>query len=261
MTTRCDRNLDGMVALVTGGALRIGRALALALADRGARVAIHYGNSAEAAAKTVAATQDLGVEAAAFQADLREHSRTEELVDRVAERFGKVDLLVNSAAAFAPATIADTTETLWDEQFSVNLKAPFFLARAFARHIGTDRPGQIVSIADWRALRPDPGFLAYSLTKAGIIAMTRGLAVALAPNIRVNAIAPGAVLPPHDRDEAFLEEVGKRTPLGRHGSPDEVAAALLYLVTAGFVTGQVLFVDGGEHLGDSKERYGMTGVK
>jgi pteridine reductase len=252
-------NLDGMVALVTGGALRIGRELALALAGRGARVAIHYGNSAEAAAKTVTAIQALGAEAAAFPADLREHSRTEELVERVAERFGKVDLLVNSAAVFAPARLAETTETLWDEHFAVNLKAPFFLARAFARHVGTDRPGQIVNIADWRGLHPDPGYLAYSLTKAGIVAMTKGLAVALAANIRVNAIAPGAILPPHDRDEGYLEEIGKRTPLRRHGSPDEVAAALLYLVTAGFVTGQVLFVDGGEHLGGSYERNDMTG--
>lgn len=261
MTLRCDGNLDGMVALVTGGALRIGRALALALAGRGARVAIHYGNSAEAARKTVTAIQALGTEAAAFQADLRDHSLTEELVDRVAEHFGKVDLLVNSAAAFAPAGLADTTETLWDEQFAVNLKAPFFLARAFARHVGTNRPGQIVNIADWRALRPDPDFLAYSLTKAGIVAMTKGLAVALAPNIRVNAIAPGAILPPHDRDEAYLAEIGKRTPLKRHGSPDEVAAALLYLVTAGFVTGQVIFVDGGEHLRCVLERNDMTGGK
>jgi pteridine reductase len=241
--------LAGMVALVTGGAVRIGRALALSLAGRGARVALHYGSSAEAAAETVAAIRGLGGDAAAFVADLRDLARTEELVDRVAGRFGQVDVLVNSAAAFAPAELVDTTETLWDEHFAVNLKAPFFLSRAFARHVGRERPGQIVNIADWRAVRPDPRCLAYSLTKAGIVAMTQGLALALAPNIRVNAIAPGAILPPPGRDGAFLVELGERLPLRRNGSPEEVAAALLYLVTAEFVTGQVLFVDGGEHLG------------
>ena len=243
-----DRNLEGTVALVTGGAVRIGRALAMALANRGARVALHYGNSAEAAAMTVAAIHDLGGHAMAFQADLRNLSHTGELVDRVAQRLGPLDILVNSAATFTPAELSDTSESLWDEQFNVNLKAPFFLARAFAGHVGKERAGQIVNIADWRAVRPDPENIAYSLTKAGIVAMTKGLALALAPNIRVNAIAPGAILPPPGKDESYLEQLGKHIPLQRHGSPDEVAAALLYLVNAQFVTGQVLFVDGGEHL-------------
>lgn len=249
MTGTLDRYLEGKVALVTGGAVRIGRALAVALAGRGARVALHYGNSAEAAAMTVAAIHDLGGYAAAFQADLRNPSRTGELIDRVARQLGRIDILVNSAATFTPAGLADTSEAIWDEQFSVNLKAPFFLSRAFANHVGKERPGQIVNIADWRAVRPDPKSLAYSLTKAGIVAMTMGLALALAPNIRVNAIAPGAILPPPGRDESYLEQLGKHIPMQRHGSPDEVSAALLYLVTAQFVTGEVLFVDGGEHLG------------
>jgi pteridine reductase len=248
MTEKKPTELAGKVALVTGGAVRIGRALALALASRGARVALHYGSSAEAAAETVAAIRERGGDADTFAADLRDLARTEDLVDRVAGRFGPVDILVNSAAAFVPAGLADTTEALWDEHFAVNLKAPFFLSRAFARHVGKERYGQIVNIADWRAVRPDPRCLAYSLTKAGIVAMTQGLALALAPNIRVNAIAPGAILPPPGRDGTYLEELGERLPLRRHGSPDEVAAALLYLVTAEFVTGQVLFVDGGEHL-------------
>jgi pteridine reductase len=248
LTGTHDRCLEGKVALVTGGAVRIGRALALALAGRGAGVALHYGKSAEAAAMTMAAIHDLGGHAAAFQADLRDLSQTGELVDRVAQRLGQVEILVNCAATFIPADVADTSESIWDEQFSVNLKAPFFLSRAFANHVGKERPAQIVNIADWRAIRPDPQCLAYSLTKAGIAAMTRGLALVLAPNIRVNAIAPGAILPPPGRDQSYLEELGKHLPLQRHGSPDEVSSALLYLVTAQFVTGQVLFVDGGEHL-------------
>ena len=198
---------------------------------------------------TVAEIQNIGGSAAAFTADLRNISQLDELVEQVSKRFGSVDLLVNSAATFAPTGFADTTEPLWDLQFAVNLKAPFFLSQAFARHVGADRPGQIINIADWRAVRPDPDSLAYSLTKAGIVAMTKGLALALAPNIRVNSIAPGAILPPRDRDEAYLDEMGKRAPLKRHGSPDEVVKAMLYLVTAEFVTGQIIFVDGGEHLG------------
>ncbi len=141
MTGTTDRYIEGKVALVTGGAVRIGRALALALAGRGARVALHYGSSAEAAAMAVAAIHDLGGNAAAFQADLRNFSQTVELVDRVAERLGRVDILVNSAATFTPAELADTSESIWDDQFSVNLKAPFFLSRAFAGHVGKERAG------------------------------------------------------------------------------------------------------------------------
>ncbi len=245
-----DRNLEGMTVLVTGGAVRIGRALALALAGRGAKVALHYGASRDAAAMTAAAIHDLGGSAETFRADLRDHAQGGELIGEVARRFGKLDILVNSAAVFTPAEIADTTETLWDDQFAINLKAPFFFARDFARHVGTKRAGLIVNIADWRAVRPDPDCLAYSLTKAGIVAMTKGLALALAPNIRVNAIAPGAILPPPGRDESHLARLAEHIPLRRHGSPDDVAQALLYLVSAPFVTGQVLFVDGGEHLGE-----------
>lgn len=240
--------LDGAVALVTGGAVRLGRALALALAGQGTRVALHYGRSAAAAAETAEDIRGLGGEAAVFPADLRDVAQTEGLLGQAVERFGRVDFLVNSAAVFDPAGVADTTEPVWDAHFAVNLKAPFFLSRAFARHVGANRPGQIVNIADWRAISPDPRYLAYSIAKAGLVAMTKGLAVALAPNIRVNAIAPGAILPPPGQGEAYLERLGKSTPLKRHGRAAEVAAALIYLLTADFVTGQVIFVDGGEHL-------------
>ena len=244
-----EKRLHGTVALVTGGAVRIGRALALALAGHGARVALHYGNSAEAASEAVAVIREQGGDALAIPADLRDHSQTEGLMEKAAAHFGKVDLLVNSAALFLPGGVNDTTASAWDEQFAVNLKAPFFLSQAFARHVGIERTGQIVNIADWRGVSPDPRYLAYSLTKAGIVTLTTCLALALAPNIRVNAIAPGAILPPPDRDESYLDGLGKRIPLRRHGDPDDVATALLYLATAEFVTGQVLFVDGGEHLG------------
>ena len=245
-------NLKGRVALVTGGAVRIGRALALALARQGASVVVHYGSSSEEAAETVAAIRGRGGAAEAFQSDLRDLSKTVGIIELAAECFGTPDILVNSAAVYNIAELADTTESQWDEHFSVNLKAPFFLARAFATHLGRERAGQIVNIADWRGVRPDPRCMVYSLTKAGIISMTEGLALALAPNIRVNAIAPGAILPPPGRDEEYLKVTARHAPLGKAGSSDQVVDALLYLVTAESVTGQVLFVDGGEHLGSSK---------
>jgi len=241
-------DLHGKVALVTGGAVRLGKALALALADEGMRVALHYGESAAAAEETVAAIRNAGGEAAAFQADLRQADRTARLVEDVAESFGQVDILVNSAAIFKPGDLADTTEALWDDHFSINLKAPFFLCRAFAAQLGKERSGQIVNIVDWRATRPDSHYLAYTLTKAALVTMTRSLAQALAPNIRVNAIAPGAILPPPGEDRAYLDRLATGIPLRRAGSTDDVARALIYLLTADFVTGEMLFVTGGEHL-------------
>lgn len=249
MANVAEMKLAGKVALVTGGGVRVGRSLALALARNGARVALHYGRSADAAEETAATIRQEGGDAATFPADLRDFSQAEALVGGAAAHFGRLDILVNSAAVFIPGGLDDTTESHWDEQFTVNLKAPFYLARAFARHVGKERSGQIINIADWRAVSPDPRYLAYSLTKAGIVTLTKSLAVGLAPNIRVNAIAPGAILPPPGQDEGYLEKLGERIPLRRHGSTDDVAAALIYLATAEFVTGQLLFVDGGEHLG------------
>lgn len=241
-------DLNGKVALVTGGAVRIGRALALALAERGARVALHYGTSEAAAEETAAAIRDAGGDAFLMRADLRSASAATCLVEGAAGHFGRLDLLVNSAAVFVPAGVAETSEKNWDLHFAINLKTPFFLAREFAARIAPGQPALIVNIADWRAVRPGPDCIAYTLTKAGMVAMTRSLATALAPNIRVNAIAPGAILPPPGEDEAYLERVAERVPLRRSGSPSELAKGLLYLTDADFVTGEVLFIDGGQNL-------------
>jgi pteridine reductase len=190
----------------------------------------------------------MGGEAEPFEADLRDAAQAAGLVERTAEHFGRVDILVNSAAIFGTGDLADATEAIWDEQIAINLKAPFFLSRAFASHVGKERAGVIVNIADWRAVRPGPAHIPYTLTKAGVVAMTESLALALAPNIRVNAIAPGAILPPPGESEEYLERLAERIPLKRHGGAEDVARALLYLIEAEFVTGQVLFVDGGERL-------------
>jgi len=240
--------IDGKVAIVTGGAVRLGKALALALAEHGARVVIHYGSSAGPAQATVRQIQAMGSDALAIQADLSQPGQTPSIVERAAAHFGQVDILVNSAAIFEPGTWDDTTEANWDRHFAINLKSPFFLSQAFAVHVGPERAGHIVNIADWRGVRPGTGHVAYTLTKAALIAMTKGLAQALAPNIQVNAIAPGMILPPPGQDQAYLERWAHKIPAQRVGSPEEVARALIFLLRSDFVTGELIFVTGGQHL-------------
>ncbi|HSJ56523.1 MAG TPA: SDR family oxidoreductase [Anaerolineae bacterium] len=240
--------IHGKVAIVTGGAVRLGKALALALARDGARVAIHYAFSSGPAEETVAEIHTLGSEAVALQADLAVPGQAALVVERAVTHFGRADVLVNSAAIFEHGGWDDTTEANWDRHFAINLKAPFFLSQAFARHVGRERPAHIVNIADWRALCPGADHIAYTLAKAGLIAMTKSLAQALAPNIQVNAIAPGLILPPPGQDDAYLERLAATIPARRVGSPAEVAKALLFLLQSDFVTGDVILVTGGQHL-------------
>jgi pteridine reductase len=240
--------LNGKAAIVTGGAVRLGRALSLTLADQGVRVAIHYGSSAGAAEALVGEIKARGSEATAIQADLSRPGDVRAIVERAAAHFGQVDILVNSAAIFEPGNWNDTTETNWDRHFAINLKSPFFLSQAFAAQVGRERAGHIVNVADWRGARPGPDYVAYTLTKAAVIAMTRSLALALAPNIQVNAIAPGLILPPPGRDQAYLESKASQVPAQRVGSPKEIADAMIFLLRSDFVTGDLMFVTGGEHL-------------
>lgn len=240
--------IGGKVAIVTGGAVRLGKALALALAERGGRLIVHYGSSAGPAQETVRQIQDMGSDALAVQADLSRSGQARSIVERAVAHFGQVDILVNSAAIFEPGNWDDTTEANWDLHFAINLKSPFFLSQAFALHVGRERPGHIVNIADWRGARPGAGHVAYTLTKAALIAMTKSLAQALAPNIQVNAIAPGLILPPPDQDQAYLERWAHTIPAQRAGSPAEVAKTLIFLLQSDFVTGELIFVTGGQHL-------------
>jgi pteridine reductase len=243
-----DMELDGRVAVVTGGAVRLGKALGLALAQEGVRLGLHYNASAGPAEQAVEEIRALGSDGLAIQADLSQSNQARTVIEQTAAHFGAVDILINSAAIFEPAGLARTTEASWDMHFAINLKAPFFLSQAFAAHVGKDRPAHIVNIADWRGLRPDTNYLAYSLTKAGLLSMTEGLALALAPNIQVNAIAPGAILPPPGKDQAYLDRLVQDIPVRRVGSPAEITRALLFLLGSDFVTGETVFVTGGEHL-------------
>lgn len=240
--------LAGRVALVTGGARRMGRFFAEALAARGMRVAIHYGASATDAETLRAALEARGCDAATFGADLRDAGRAAELIDRVVERFGGLDLLVNSAAVMERLTVAETTVDQWDAIMHLNLRAPFFLAQRAAPHLAKSR-GTIVNIADLGGLEPWPSYAAHSISKAGVVMLTKVLATALAPEVTVNAIAPGTVLVPDDFDAAKRAFLSETTPLRRLGTPQDAVNALLYLVERGdFVTGETIVVDGGRIL-------------
>ena len=242
-------DLAGRVAIVTGGGKRIGRAICLALADAGASILVHYSHSREEAVGTVDAITKKGGKAECVGADFRDPAAAATQVLAAAyERFGRADVLVNSAAIFEPGSITSTTEEAWDKHFAVNLKAPAFLCKEFAARHKAGDPAAIVNIADWRGVTPAPGHFAYTLTKAALVAMTRVLALELAPDIRVNAVAPGSILPPPGAGPDYLDRLAQHVPLRRHGGPEDVTGAVLYFVRADFVTGEVLCVTGGEEL-------------
>lgn len=242
-------DLQGETAIVTGAGVRVGRALALALAQAGADLAIHYHSSAEAAEETAAAARAFGVQAVTIQADLRESTAAaERIVEQTANQLQPATILVNSASIFDSGGPLDADEPTWDSHFAINLKAPFFLCQTFALMLPEDRPGSIINLLDWRIDRPRGEKLVYTLTKSALATMTRGLAHALAPRIRVNGIAPGAILPPPGADQAYFDRLARQIPLERTGSPEELCKAVLYLLGSPFVTGEVIYVTGGEHL-------------
>jgi pteridine reductase len=240
--------LENKVAIVTGAAVRLGRAQALALAEQGARLIVHYNTSAGPAAEVVRQIRSMGSDAIAVQADLSRPMQAPAIVDQAIAHFGQADILVNSASIFEPGEWDDTTEENWDRHFDINCKSPFFLTQAFARRIGTGGRGHVVNIADWRAVYPGRGHVAYTLTKAALVAMTKSLSLALAPGIQVNAIAPGLILPPPGKGPEHLAQRATQIPLERTGSAREIAQTLLFLLRSDFVTGEMIYVTGGEHL-------------
>jgi pteridine reductase len=208
---------------------------------------VHYHASELGARETTRRITDTGGEGWAVRADLRQAGAPAALVDAAARHFGSLDVLVNSAAVMLRTPIEDVSEATWDEMFALNLRAPFFCARAAALAMG-ERGGAIVNVADLAGLETWPGFVPHGITKAGVIQMTRALARALAPQVRVSAVVPGAVLLPEDWPPEAAERLVRTTPLRRLGSPDDVASAVLYLLEADFVTGELLIVDGGRHV-------------
>lgn len=239
------------VALVTGAARRLGAAIARRLHAEGYDLSLHHrGSAGEAAALAAELEAARGGSVLSLQAELGEFDRLPELVARTVGRFGRLDALVNNASAFAPATFGDIHPGHWDTMMAVNAKAPFFLAQAAAPHLRAAR-GAIVNLSDVYARAPRSDLAAYATSKGALEAATRALAVALAPEVRVNAVAPGAILWPEEGiDPALRERLLAMTPLGRTGTPQEIAGAVFWLLRdARYTTGSVLAVDGGRHLG------------
>lgn len=239
--------LNGRVALVTGGAHRVGRALTTALAGAGARVAINYHAASAEAASLVAELTAAGHDCRAYQADLADAAAPAALVGNVTRDFGGLDVLVNCAAVMQRTPVDDVTTATWDSMFALNLRAPFFLAQAARPWLRT-AGGCVVNLADLAAYETWPDYVPHGISKAGIVQMTRALARVFAPDVRVNAIAPGAVLLPDSWDDATRAHFASTTPLRRIGSPQDVVEAMLYLIRADYVTGDTLLVDGGRHV-------------
>jgi pteridine reductase len=242
-----EKKLAGRVALVTGAGRRLGRAVALRLAAEGADVAVHYGKSESEAREVVAAIEKLGRRGATFSAELTDVAAIQKLVQGVASRFARLDILVNSAANFVETKFGETSEAIWDASLNTNLKAPFFCAQAAAPYLAKSGRGVIINFADIGGLLGWTEFLPHSISKAGVIMLTRILAKELGPAVRVNAIAPGTITMSGDPPE-WQEDFIKRAPLKRSGRPDEIADAVIYLITAEFITGQLLVIDGGRTL-------------
>jgi len=241
-----EQKLEGKVALVTGAGKRLGRAVALRLAEEGMDVAVHYGTSAKDAAEVVGKIEEMGRKAVAIRADLRSVDEIRQMLVEVGNELGRLDVLVNSAANFLPGSVISTTEEVWDASLDTNVKAPFFVAQAAAPMLRRSK-GAIVNFADTGGLLGWPGFIGHSVAKAGVINLTKILARALAPEVRVNAIAPGTITMPGDPPEWEAEFV-KLAPLKKTGRPADIADAVVYLATAEFLTGHTLVLDGGRTL-------------
>jgi glucose 1-dehydrogenase len=243
-------NLQKKVAVVTGGAVRVGRALTLALAEAGCHVFIHYGRSAKPAEATAAAAEKFGVKTAVYSTDLADLNATRQIIPQAVKTLGQVDILINNAAIFPEEdSFHQTDPALWQQLFAINLRAPYLLSQAFAGQLPAGQPGRIININDARLNRPLPDHFVYRLTKGGLAQMTAMLAHELAPHITVNAVALGAILPPPGADDGYLQQIADtRIPLRRPGSPHIVAQNVLHLLRQEFLTGVTIPIDGAEFL-------------
>jgi NAD(P)-dependent dehydrogenase (short-subunit alcohol dehydrogenase family) len=241
-------HLDGRVALVTGGARRVGRELVLALAADGARVVIHYHTSRTEVDRTAEEARRRGGQIALVSGDLQEATVAQALVSEAARHWGPPDLLINNASIFEPGDVADTSAQTWDRHLQINLRAPFLLAQAFARVLPRERRGDIINLGDCRVAHPPTDHLAYTVSKIGLHGLTQILARALAPRIRVNELALGAVLAPEGASASYVAALQERIPAGRFSRPEEVMRAMHCLLENEALTGQTILVDGGWHL-------------
>lgn len=247
---------SGKTALITGGAHRVGKAISLALARAGANIVINYNTSSAAADATAAEIEALGVEALAIQADISDHRQVEKMVAAAVSRFGSVDILVNSASLWRETPFPTNNFDDWHQVTATLINGSFFCANFVAPLMLKKGQGVIINIIDLAAFEPWPNFMAHSVGKAALLALSRQLALELAPAVRVNAVAPGPVLPPPDYDDAKIARTAQKTLLNRWGAPEDVAEAVLYFIKADYVTGEVLAIDGGERFGHRKGEHG-----
>ncbi len=236
------------LALITGGAVRIGKAIALRLAKSGFSIAIQYRNSREEAEAAAAAVAVMGVKAACFKADLAEHAEVERLIPEANAAMGCITCLINNASYFCDDRAQTLNEASWRAHLAINLTAPVFLAQAFTAQLPASRTGNIVNIIDQRVLRPNPLFFSYTVSKSALFAATKTMAQAFAPRIRVNAIGPGPTLKSVHQSEEDFEHERQSVLLGHGTTPDEIAEAVAFILSAPAMTGQMIALDGGQHL-------------
>lgn len=236
-------------ALVTGGAKRIGRAIALDLARQGWRVAVHYHGSAEAAEAAVEEIRAIGAEAVALKADLTREAEVVELLPAAERALGPVTLLVNNASVFDMDKIETLTRQSWDRHIETGLRAPLVLTQALAERLPREARGNVINMLDQRVWNLTPFFLSYTVAKAGLWTLTQTLALGLAPRIRVNGIGPGPTLPSPRQSEEQFRQQWQRMPLGRGTTPDEICRAVAFILSSPGLTGQMIALDGGQHLG------------
>jgi pteridine reductase len=241
-------NLNGKVAIVTGGARRIGRSIALELAASGASIAVHYRTSQSDADAVVAEIAAKGGKAQTFRANLEQVAEIEQMVTSILDKFGRIDIVVNSASVFAPTPIEKTTEHDWDANLDTNLKAPFFLSKFAGAAMRKQGAGKIINLGDWAGIRPYKDYLPYSVSKSGLIGLTKALAKELAPEVQVNCIALGMVMPPEGYTKEEVERLVNRTLTKKMGTPKDVARAVLFFCETDFATGAILNLEGGRLL-------------
>lgn len=232
-------------ALITGGGIRLGRAISLALAERGYDIALHYNSSEKGAEETAREIKSLGVRCETFQADLSVIKKARALIPRVFEVFPECAVLINNASTFENINFTEVTEETFDMDLNINFKAPFFLTQDFSRQSAAEL---VVNMLDMRVSQIETEHFVYNLSKKALRDFTLMAAKALGPGIRVNGICPGPILPPPEEDEEYLARISKGTPLGKPGNPDYIILALKYILDNPYITGEYLFVDGGQHL-------------
>ena len=235
----------GKTALVTGAARRLGRALALGLAQQGVQVVIHYNSSQSEAQKVLGEIETRGSTGWLIQADLSQAEQAETLLDRACAQAGPIDMLINNASVFTEETLWQSSSGSLQANMLIHAYAPLVLARALAAQ---NRPGHIINLLDSRVVDYDRAHLPYHLSKRSLLSLTRILALEMAPKIAVNGIAPGLILPPAGQDQGYLDRLAHTNPLNRYGGPQDIVDAMLFLLRSRFISGQIIYVDGGRHM-------------